>query len=69
MWRVGAWRPGVPGRSRFDGGHRLYERKACTNTFHSGSNSGPHTAILLGERKMTVDGRMYYWGEWDNMSA
>lgn len=41
---------------------RTYERTAGTNTFVSGQ----HTAVLLGERKMTLDGRMYYWGEWSN---
>ena len=36
---------------------RTYERTAGTNTFISGQ----HTAVLLGECKMTLDGRMYYW--------
>ena len=39
---------------------RQYERAPGTNTF----KSGQHTAVLMGERTMTVDGRMYDWNEW-----
>ena len=39
---------------------RIYERTAGTNTFRCGEL----TAILLGPRKMTVDGTVYHWGEW-----
>ena len=39
---------------------RTYERTPGTNSF----TSGTHTAVLLGKRKMKVDGRIYYWGPW-----
>ena len=43
-----------------NGEPRIYERTAGTNTFRCGE----HTAILLGPRKMTVDGTVYHWGKW-----
>lgn len=51
---------------------RRYVRTPGTNTFQStGSHRccdccppqpDQHTAVLLGERQMTVDGKIYYWG-------
>ena len=45
---------------------RRYERTPGTNTFQSADQ---HTAVLMGERQMTVDGKMYYWGEWQSMNS
>ena len=51
---------------------RRYVRTPSTNTFQStGSHRccdccppqpDQHTAVLLGERQVTVDGKIYYWG-------
>ena len=52
---------------------RRYVRTPGTNTFQStGSHQfnpcgtpqpgDQHTAVLIGERQMTVDGKIYYWG-------
>lgn len=53
---------GAHGMAPHLGPARTYERTPRTNYF----TSGTHTAVLLGEREMTVDGRIYYWGPWSN---